>query len=190
MKEWYNLIIIDAAQSDTDLVDLLQIMRRAKTVPILVVSKRPMEGKEEIALLSAGAVECIEMPLDANVFIARVHTLIRFYHEAAAIDQRRYTLAFGTEMIIDPAYYQVFLNGTSLDLTKREFEVLYYLASHNRQVFSKEQLYNQVWSSDSDYSIDEAVKSCIKVLRKKLSLYGKEYIQNVRGVGYRFVCEG
>lgn len=189
MKEWYCLIIVDAALEDTSLIDLLQIMRRVKAVPVLVVAAAPFKTVDEIAILSAGAVACMKMPEDFNILIARVHSLIRFYFEATAIESKRYTLTFGTEVIIDPAYYQVFLNGVSLDLTRREFEVLYLLASHDRQVLSKEQLYSYAWDSNCNSPVDEAVKSCIKVLRKKLALSGKEYIQNVRGVGYRFVCE-
>ena len=99
----------------------------------------------------------------------------------------RYTLAIGKDLVIDPLYRQTYLAGVELDLTRREFDLLYFLASNPGQVFSRAQLYRNVWCSDNDFAIDETVKTCIKALRRKLAPAGREYIQNLRGVGYRFV---
>ena len=97
-----------------------------------------------------------------------------------------YTLAFGKNLIIDPLTRQVQLNGENLQFTRKEFDLLFCLASNPGQVFSREQLYNQVWEEHSAYNVDDVVKSQIRLLRQKLSITGKEYIKNVWGVGYRF----
>lgn len=89
-------------------------------------------------------------------------------------------------MIIDPLTRQVQLNGKALPFTRKEFDLLYCLASNPGQVFSREQLYDQVWDEHATYNVDEVVKAQIKLLRQKLSMTGKDYIQNVWGVGYRF----
>ena len=97
-----------------------------------------------------------------------------------------YTLAFGKNLIIDPLTRQVQLNGENLQFTRKEFDLLFCLASNPGQVFSREQLYNQVWDEHSAYNVDDVVKSQIRLLRQKLSITEKEYIKNVWGVGYRF----
>ena len=78
------------------------------------------------------------------------------------------------------------LNGRDLQFTRKEFDLLFCLASNPGQVFSREQLYEQVWDEHAAYNVDDVVKSQIRLLRQKLSVTGKEYIKNVWGVGYRF----
>lgn len=100
-----------------------------------------------------------------------------------------YTLAFGKNLVIDPQTRQVVLGGRELKLTPKEFDLLFCLASNPGQVFSREQLYAQIWDEYSAYNVDEVVKAQIKSLRRKLSDVGKEYIKNVWGIGYRFLDE-
>lgn len=97
-----------------------------------------------------------------------------------------YTLAFGKDLVIDPQTRQVLLNGQDLQLTRKEFDLLLCLASNPGQVFSREQLYDQVWDEHSAYNVDDVVKAQIKLLRQKLSTTGRDYIKNVWGVGYCF----
>ena len=75
-------------------------------------------------------------------------------------------------------------------MTRKEFDLLYCLASYPGQVFSLEHLYAHVWNDTSAIAVDEIVKSQIKSLRKKLAAVGKNYIQNEWGVGYKFVLTG
>lgn len=84
---------------------------------------------------------------------------------------------FSVDFIINPAKRQVFLKGNVLNLTRKEFDLLFYLASHAGQILSREQIYRAVWNEDSAYNVDESVKSHIKSLRKKLLPSGKEYIK-------------
>lgn len=112
---------------------------------------------------------------------------VKFSEGGSYMRQRYYTLSFGTELMINPTYRQVSLEGNWLNLTRKEFDLLYFLASSPGQVFTREQIYRNVWHGETDYHVDEAVKSSIKALRKKLNPASKEYIENVRGVGYRFV---
>nr|WP_305149539.1 winged helix-turn-helix domain-containing protein [Enterocloster bolteae] len=88
--------------------------------------------------------------------------------------------------MIDPELRQATLKGESLNLTRKEFDLLFCLAEHAGQVLSREQLYGYVWSQDIQYNVDEQVKAHIKALRKKMTPAGKEYIKNVWGIGYRF----
>ena len=85
-----------------------------------------------------------------------------------------YTLAFGKDLVIDPLARQVLLNGKDLRLTRKEFDLLFCLASNPGQVFSRKQLYSHVWDEHAAYNVDEVVKTQIKTLRQKLSTTGNE----------------
>ena len=97
-----------------------------------------------------------------------------------------YALVCGKDLIINPDKREVLLKGQALELTKTEFDLLLYLAKHPGQVLSREQIYNHVWDEDAAFNVDDVVKAHIKAIRKKLSSADTQYIQNVRGVGYRF----
>lgn len=91
---------------------------------------------------------------------------------------------------IRPTHRSVYVNGTLISLTRKEFDILFCMANHPGQVLSREQLYSYVWDSDTSFNIDEVVKAHIKTLRKKLSVSSHKYIENVWGVGYRFITKG
>ena len=95
-------------------------------------------------------------------------------------------MAFGNDLVIEPSKRQAFLKGKKLNLTRKEFEMLLCLASNPGRVLTREQLYRQIWETDTSYNVDELVKAHIKTLRKKLSDADIQYIKNVWGVGYRF----
>lgn len=184
-RQRYCLVIMDSCLENVDSQKLLQMMPRAKPVPILVLTDgKPVE--DEIKFFSLGATVCVPKPVELRHFIAQSRTPVQFYMVSEYSEKRCYTLSFGMELTIDPLHRQVVLNGNWLELTRKEFDVLYFLASYPGQVFTREQIYHNVWHNEADYNVDEAVKSSIKALRKKLAQAPKEYIQNVRGVGYRF----
>ena len=97
-----------------------------------------------------------------------------------------YTLAFGKDLIIEPETRQVMLQGSELRLTRKEYDLLFWLASNPGKVYSCGQLYDHVWDDQAAYNVDEVVKYHIKSLRKKLTVSNAEYIKNVWGIGYRF----
>ncbi len=75
-------------------------------------------------------------------------------------------------------------------MTRKEFDLLYYLADNQNQVFTYDQLYDHVWSDGVTIAVEEAVKSQIKRLRKRLAFVGKNYNKDKWGVGYQFVLSG
>jgi len=90
-------------------------------------------------------------------------------------------------ILVLPSYRQVFVNDKEVELTKIEFDILYYIMSNNGHVLSYEQIFYDVWGYECDELTDEVVKSAIKRLRKKIDGEEKHnsLIQNVRGVGYK-----
>lgn len=188
LQRRFCLVIMDIQLAETDGMELLRTMRKAKSIPILVLSAKT-SSSERTALLQAGANGYLEKPYDLEECLAQAQSLMELYINANPVESRCYTLAFGAELIIDPARYQATLKGESLSLTRKEFDLLFCLASHAGQVLSREQLYSQVWPDESNFNVDASIKNHIKKLRQKLTPAGKDYIRNVWGVGYRFSAD-
>ena len=111
---------------------------------------------------------------------------MQLYSEVVPEGDLCYTLAFGNDLVIDPLTRQVFVHGNELKMTRKEFDLLFRLASNPGKVFTREQLYDHIWDEQSAYNVDDVVKHHIKTLRKKLTTSNAEYIKNVWGIGYRF----
>lgn len=187
-KQHFCLVIMDILLSETDGVQFLQMIRRARSLPILVLSSKK-ESVDKIAALRAGANGYLEKPYELEECLAHAQSLIQLYADLHKTESRCYTLAFGMDLIIDPVRHQATLKGETLNLTRKEFELLFTLASHAGQVLSREQLYSLVWSENNGYNVDELIKTHIKTLRRKLTPAGVEYIKNVWGIGYQFSPE-
>lgn len=179
------LVIIDIEQFPINNIDILRTFRKEKPIPIIALATKLVPA-DRVALFQAGANAYWEKPLNLDVCVAQANSLIQLYLEQS--ESRVYRpLIFGTELIIDPTYRQVIISGTPLDLTRKEFDLLLCLARHPGQVWSRTQLYSQVWDDNLGVSGENAVKSHIGNLRRKLADMGKAYIQTSWGVGYKFV---
>ena len=186
LKHHFCLVILDVYLAGADGLKLLGIMRQAKPVPILVLSGKSQPIKRA-SVLRAGASAYLEEPFELEDLMAQAQSLIELYISTAHTESRCYTLAFGLDLIIDPTYWRVTMRGEPLELTHREFMLLYCLASHKGQVLTKEQLYAWAWNEKGEINnVDATIKSHIRTLRRKMSPAGKELIENVWGVGYRF----
>lgn len=188
LKRRFCLVIMDIRLAEANGLELLRTMRQAKPIPILVLSAKA-NSTERASLLQAGANVYLEKPYDLEECLAQAQSLMELYIKANPVENRYYTLAFGMDLIIDPVRHQATLKGESLNLTRKEFDLLFCLASHAGQVLSREQLYSQVWPNDREFNVDASIKNHIKKLRQKLTPGGKDYIQNVWGVGYRFSAD-
>ena len=185
IKTEFCLIILDAGMSAEDDHRLLRAMRKARTTPILILSSQSCRV-ERLKVFEAGAHAYIGEPYALEECLAQAQALMQLYCELKPQKDVCYTLAVGKNLVIDPTTRQAFLNGKDLRLGKKEFDLLFCLASNPGQVFSRAQLYDHVWEEHSAYNVDEVVKAQIKLLRQKLAEAGKEYIKNLWGVGYRF----
>ena len=188
MEQQYCLVIMDIVLSEADGHELLTLMRQAKPIPVLVLSSKP-GNENKVRTFRAGAHAYMEKPYELEECLAQAEALMQLYVELADKEKRCYTLVFGKELMIDPLKRTATLRGEPLNLTKKEFELLFCLASHAGQVLSREQLYSQVWENDNTYDVNGLIKAHIKALRKKLTSANKEYIKNVWGIGYRFIGE-
>lgn len=183
----YCLVILDVHLSESDGIALLRMIRKAKPVPILVLSAKA-DVSNKVSALEAGANVYLHKPYELEECLAHAQSLMKLYFDLQTTTESRcYTLAFGMDLIIDPIRRQATLKGEEMNLTRKEFELLFTLASHAGQVLSREQLYKLIWKEENRYNIDELIKTHIKTLRKKLTPSGIDYIKNVWGIGYQFI---
>jgi len=186
MKHQYSLVIMDSLLSEADGQNMIEIIRHVKPVPILILSE-DVSTLNKIRALKDGADDVLSKPFEIEECVARAKALIRRYTELGNEVDNIYTLAFGLDFIIDPQYRIAIFKGRRVDLTKKEFDMLYLFARHPCQVLTRAQIYDQIWSSESDFNPDDAVRFHIQSLRKKLgAIDGQSYIETVWGVGYRF----
>lgn len=181
LKHYFFLVILDISFSKKDSINMLEKMCQKKPVPILVLSRAT-----SLIQKSGSTNESFNQNQEICKRYECAQSLMCDYMRKNPQCQRCYTLIFDGNLVIDPTSRQVLLNNEVLNLTRKEFDLLFCLASHAGQVLSREQLYQMVWDENSAYNVDETVKSHIKTLRKKLTPAGAEYIKNVWGIGYRF----
>lgn len=186
VKGIYGLLIIDLQVSDMDKAEMVRIFRVASHVPILVLAE-PLEADERIALFRAGADSLIEKPINAEVCAAQANALVGLALRYDEGTKKFASITFGSSLVINPQCRQVLIAGEPVQLTRKEFDLLYFIAKRPGQVLNRDQLYDNVWGDSYDRASDGTVKAHIKTLRKKLSALGHDVIVNVRGVGYRFV---
>lgn len=182
----YCLVIMCIRSFIKQNAEAVHLIRETNPLPIMAIVPK-LSIQEKIFLFHAGANTCLEQSADINIFVAQANSLIQLYLDAKKIDCQEHPLTFGTELIINPIYRHVIIDGELLVLTRTEFDLLYYMAKHPNQIFSRQQLYSQVWNDDLGINGENTVRSHIGNLYKKLADFGKNYIQNSRGVGYKFV---
>lgn len=185
-SENYSLVVMDIRLSEVDGMEVLHIIRGLKNIPILVLASK-LSAYEKAAIFREGATAFLEKPINMIVCVAQINSLIQLYIEAQVENRIQNPLTFGTELVIDPMYRQVIIDGELIKLTRTEFDLLYCLAKHPGQVWSRNQLYRYVWNDDLDMGGDNTVRTHIGNLRKKLADAGKNYVQNSRGIGYKFI---
>ncbi len=186
MKRDYCLLMVDLQMPDIASAEMVRIFRIAKHMPILALTNA-LPIQEKIELFHAGVDVFLEKPIDADICAAQASALIELYLESDEEVKKSVPVAFGTSLVIAPRYRQVLIQGAPLELTRIEFNLLYFMAKHPGQVFSRRELYQYVWDDYYELGRDETVKWHIKELRKKLAMLGRSVIETVWGVGYRFI---
>ena len=183
------LVILDSSFSRKESIAFLSKIHNSHQVPILILSGM-VDGKHNHDALGIVSDNFLDKPDSLSDSWDRAECLMQNYMRSCKDCQRGYTLIFGGNLVIDPIGRQVSINGEELQLTRKEFDLLFCMASHAGQVLSRGQIYQMVWDENSAYNVDETVKAHIKSLRRKLTRAGAEYIKNAWGIGYRFSTDG
>jgi two-component system, OmpR family, phosphate regulon response regulator PhoB len=186
-----DLVLLDVVLGGEDGRDLLVKLRQKSDVPAVFLTGRGLEG-DRIAGLRMGADDYIVKPFSRGELSARIETVLRRTRPAAATEPPPTSgLTFG-ELRIDLTTREVERSGELIELTAMEFNLLAFLASSPRQVFSRQQLLQNVWSSSSEWQDEATVTEHIRRVRRKIELDPDHprWITTVRGVGYRFERRG
>ncbi|QUW32039.1 response regulator transcription factor [Bacillus cereus] len=186
----YNLVILDLMMPKVDGIEVCRKLRDKTNVPILMLTAKDHEV-DKILGLSIGADDYITKPFSIHEVIARVKALMRRFLVLGsdANIQEKTTLTF-KGLLIDLNTYTVHTNKEEINLTGKELELLKFFTSNPGQVFTKTQLFQNVW--DNNYIEDDnTVMVHIRKLRKKIEVdpSNPKFIQTVWGIGYKFVGE-
>ena len=177
-----HLIILDIMLPGLNGLEVLQQIRRASDVYVLLLTAKADEMDKVIGL-RVGADDYVTKPFSPREVVARVQAILRRDRAGTtAVNE----FSFG-RLRIDPAARQVWKNGEVVDLTPIEYDLLYTLASQPRRVLSREQLIEQVWGFDY-YGDERVIDVHIRRMRHKIEdeATNPQYITTVRGAGYRF----
>lgn len=184
----YQLVVLDIMLPFFNGFEVLENIRIKDHVPVLMLTAKDSEV-DKVTGLRLGADDYLTKPFLMSEFVARVHSLIRRYTVFNGQSEENSTLHF-TGLEINYSLRSVFVNTEEVRLTAKEFDLLYFLASNQGRVFTKEQIYNHVWKNE--YSFDDRnIMSFISKLRKKIrnEQMDLDYIQTIHSIGYRFRTE-
>ena len=179
-----DLIVLDLMLPNVDGLEVCRQLRRQSQVPIIMLTARG-EETDRVVGLELGADDYIVKPFSPRELVARVKTVLRRTASAPAQSPGG-TLRFDA-LTLNPQSRKVTLRDTEVHLTSKEFDLLLFLASHPGQVFTREQLMDQVW--DYTYAADySTITVHIRRLREKVEIDAMKpaYIKTIWGVGYKF----
>ena len=185
-KDACSLIILDVMMPDMDGFQVLQKIREKNNVPVLMLTAKSDE-EDKVSGLRLGADDYLTKPFSINELMARIHSLVRRYTTLNPIAGNVAATMLLKDMVIDKVNRTVTVQNLPVELTGKEFDLLVFLASNKGRVFTKKQIYTQVWAEE--YAFDDSnIMSFISKLRKKIEPNPEHafYMQTVRGVGYRF----
>ena len=178
-EENIDLIILDVMLPEYDGFTVCREIRKKSKVPISMLTARGEEF-DEVFGLDIGADEYISKPFSPNILIARVNAVLRRVNS----EERGKELKDFNGLTIDHSAHQVVIDGEVVDLSPKEYELLIYLSENYGKALSREQILDKVWGYDY-YGDLRTVDTHINRLRIKLDRKS-DYIQTVRGYGYRF----
>lgn len=181
-----SLIILDVMMPGMDGFQVLKKIRETSNIPILMLTAKNNE-EDKVSGLRLGADDYLTKPFSINELMARVNSLIRRYKTLNPAFTEDNDCIVLKNMTIDKENRTVLVHSVPVELTSTEFDLLLFLASNKGRIFTKKQIYTQVW--EDEYAFDDNnIMSFISKLRKKIEPDPDKpfYIQTVRGVGYRF----
>jgi len=178
-----DLILLDVMLAEDDGFDVLTAVRRNHDVPVIFLTAKMAEN-DRVLGLRLGADDYVVKPFSGSELVARVSSVLR---RTGRVADGSAVLKFG-ELSIDTSSREISVGDHVVETTMKEFDLLAFLASSPRQVFSREQLLDHVWGSSPTWQDDGTVTEHIRRIRQKLGCgrAANSWIRTVRGVGYRF----
>ncbi|MGX8709631.1 response regulator transcription factor [Caproiciproducens sp. R1] len=174
----FDLVLLDIMLPKLSGMEVLRRLRRTSSVPVIMLTARD-SVMDKVSGLDSGASDYITKPFAIEELLARIRTALR-----KTMPQQENTVLSCCGVTLDTARRTVTVNGTPVELTKREFDLLHYLMKNKGLVISRETLLENVWGFDFTGETN-AVDVYVRYLRGKIDdVFGLKLIQTVRGVGY------
>ncbi len=186
LHEDFNLLILDLMLPEVDGFEICRKVRSEKNMPILLVSAKK-DDIDKIRGLGLGADDYITKPFSPSELVARVKAHLSRYERLMASNQAQNEIIEIRGLKIDKTARRVYVNGEEKAFTTKEFDLLTFLAEHPNHVFSKDELFREIWDMESIGDI-ATVTVHIKKIREKIeyNTAKPQYIETIWGVGYRF----
>lgn len=175
-----DLVILDIMLPGMDGMEVCRRIRQEHELPIIMLSAKSGE-MDKVICLGIGADDYVTKPFSPLELVARVKAHLR----RAEKSKRDFA---AERLVLKKESYTAYADGQALELTTKEFDMLYFLKNHENQVFSKEQLYESIWGM-KEFGDISSVAVYIKRIREKLKAHSMDYIKTVWGVGYKFFIE-
>jgi two-component system alkaline phosphatase synthesis response regulator PhoP len=177
-----SLVLLDVMMPGLDGWETAKKMKKnaaTQHIPIIFLTARNSES-DEVTGLNIGAEDYITKPISIPKLLARIHKAI----SRTPSIQPTQKITVGNNIMIDLGNYSIEIDHEQIQLPKKEFEVLAYLAQHPNKVISRDELLKNIWGEDV-FVVDRTVDVRIRKVREKLGQYA-DYIETIKGVGYRF----
>lgn len=186
LDEDLDLIILDLMLPGMDGFEICKLIRDTRDTPILMVSAKK-DDIDKIRGLGLGADDYITKPFSPSELVARVKAHLSRYKRLTSISQEENTVIEISGLTIDKTARTVLVDGREKVFTTKEFDLLAFLAEHPNHVYSKEELFKEIWEMESVGDI-ATVTVHIKKIREKIedNKSHPRYIETIWGVGYRF----
>lgn len=186
LNEDYNLLILDLMLPGVDGFEICRKVRDEKNTPIIMVSAKK-DDIDKIRGLGLGADDYMTKPFSPSELVARVNAHLARYERliGSAVEENKVIEIRGLK--IDTTARRVWINGEEKPFTTKEFDLLTFLASHPNHVYTKDELFSEIWDMESIGDI-ATVTVHIKKIREKIEYdtSNPQYIETIWGVGYRF----
>ena len=186
LEEDYNLVILDLMLPGIDGFEICRKIRDEKNTPIIMVSAKK-DDIDKIRGLGLGADDYMTKPFSPSELVARVKAHLARYERliGSAAEVNKIVEIRGLK--IDTTARRVWVNGEERAFTTKEFDLLTFLASHPNHVYTKDELFSEIWDMESIGDI-ATVTVHIKKIREKIEMdtSNPQYIETIWGVGYRF----
>ena len=182
----FDLILCDIMLPGLDGIEIVRRVREKSNVPIILVSAK-REELDKIKGLQTGADDYITKPFSPNELVARVRAHIARFRRLTSETHETNDLIEIRDLKIDKTDRRVYVKNEEKTFTTKEFELLTFLAEHPNRVYSKDDLFKEIWDMDSVGDI-ATVTVHIKKVREKIEVdtSDPQYIETIWGVGYRF----
>lgn len=186
LKGEYDLVILDLMLPGMDGFEVCKHIREKKNVPILMVSAKK-DDIDKIRGLGLGADDYMTKPFSPSELVARVKAHLARYNRLVGSNEKKNDIVEIRGIKIDKTARRVYVDGVEKNFTTKEFDLLTFLAENPNHVFTKEELFREIWDMDSIGDI-ATVTVHIKKIREKIEYdtANPQYIETIWGVGYRF----